>query len=62
MTLFNQKCTYADDGNGAGTIKCDGMDSPNDCLGKQDPNNDLKCVEDIGGWADYYKEVARCSW
>jgi len=59
MELFKQKCTYASDGNGAGTIKCQGMDKPKDCLGKQDPNNDLKC---IGGWADHYKEVARCSW
>lgn len=64
MKLFNQKCTYASDGSNAGSIKCDGMAPgyPNGgaaCLGKQDSNNDLKC---IGAWADYYKEVARCAW
>lgn len=59
IKLFNQQCTYANDGTGAGTIKCDGMSAAAQCLGKQDPNNDLKC---IGLWADYYKEVARCSW
>lgn len=58
MKLFGQQCTYASDGNSAGTIKCDGMDAGVECLGKQDPN-DVSC---IGLWADYYKQVARCLW
>lgn len=59
MKLFGQQCTYASDGNSAGTIRCDSMNGAVDCLGKQDPNNDLRCV---GLWGDHYKEVARCMW
>ena len=60
LTPYKQKCTYTNDGNGPGTLSCQGMNAPVSCLGKQDPNNKLECNEGI--FVDYYKEIVRCIW
>ena len=58
VTFGEEKCMYRNNGNGAGSLQCPGMENPRNCEGNLD-TEEHSC---IGLWGDYFREVARCWW